>query len=368
MALSNISADRLGRLQAAMVQESVDLVAIAPTANMRYLIGFAPLMDERPCVLLASCDDIRLVVPELNADQVEARTGMETIRWADAAGPRQALAEALDSLGIRPGAVLAADDAMRADALLLLQEVINPGRSLVAGGLMSRLRMRKSEVEIDALARAAALADEALMAGADACHPGVTERQVADRIAGYFRQHGAEMVDFTIVASGPNGAFPHHETGGRHLQAGDTIIIDIGATLDGYKSDVTRVVHLGEPPSEVRAVYEAVLEANRRGRQAAVAGARACDVDRAARESLERAGFGPYFVHRTGHGLGLEVHEPPWITADSETPLEPGMVFSVEPGVYLQTKFGVRIEDIVVVTEGECRCLTGLDHGLIVRG
>ncbi|MFQ5855324.1 MAG: M24 family metallopeptidase [Anaerolineae bacterium] len=367
MALSNLSANRLSRLQAATAQESVDLVAIAPTANMRYLIGFAPLMDERPCVLLVSREDTRLVVPELNADQVEAHTGMRAIRWSDADGPHQALSEALDGLGVGPGGVLAADDSMRADALLLLQEMVEPKKSLVAGELMAPLRMRKSAAEIDALARAAALADEALMVGADACQPGVTERQVADKIASYFRQHGAEMVDFTIVASGPNSAFPHHETGDRRLEAGDTIIIDIGATLDGYKSDVTRVVHLGEPPPEVRAVYEAVLKANRRGRQAAVAGARARDVDRAARESLEQAGYGRHFTHRTGHGLGLEVHEPPWITAESDTLLEPGMAFSVEPGVYLQGQFGVRIEDIVIVTEGECRCLTGLDHGVIVR-
>jgi Xaa-Pro aminopeptidase len=136
--------------------------------------------------------------------------------------------------------------------------------------------------------------------------------------------------------------------------------------LDGYKSDVTRVVHLGEPSDEVRAAYNAVLEANRRGRAAAVAGALARDVDRAARESLERAGYGQYFVHRTGHGLGMEVHEPPWITSENDTQLEPGMVFSVEPGVYLPGKFGIRIEDIVVVTQQECRCLTGLDHAMIV--
>ncbi|MBI3764499.1 MAG: aminopeptidase P family protein [Chloroflexi bacterium] len=365
---SNVSsAERLSRLQAQMAHDGVDLVAIAPTANMRYLLGFAPLADERPCALLVSRQATRFVVPMLNADQVEGRTGLKAIRWADAAGPQQALAEALSGLGVAPGGVLAADDTMRADALLILQEAIRPARTLAAGGLMTALRIRKSEAEIEALARAAAQADRAVMVGVEACRPGVTEREVADKIAGYFRQDGAELVDFTIVASGPSGAFPHHETGDRRLQPGDTIIIDIGASLHGYKSDVTRVVHLGEPSDEVRAVYQAVLEANRRGREAARAGARARDVDRAARGSIEQAGYGPHFLHRTGHGLGLEVHEPPWMTSESDTLLEPGMVFSVEPGVYLQGKFGVRIEDIVVVTEGECRCLTGLDHQLMVK-
>ena len=367
MITSDVSAERLTRLQAQMAQAEVDLVAIAPTANMRYLLGFAPLADERPCALLVSCDDMRMVVPELNADQIEARTGMTGIRWTDAGGPHQALAEAIDELGVKPGGVLAADDTMRADALLLLQEVVSPKKSVAAGELMATLRMRKSEAELEALARAAAMADAALIVGADACQPGVTEREVAEKIASFFRSQGAEIVNFTIVGSGPNGAFPHHEFSDRRLEVGDMVIIDIGATLNGYHSDVTRVVHLGEPSAEERAVFEVVLEANRRGREAAVAGARARDVDRAARKVVEEAGYGPRFLHRTGHGMGLEVHEPPWITSESDTVLEPGMVFSVEPGIYLPGRFGVRIEDIVAVTEGESRCLTGLDRAMIIK-
>jgi Xaa-Pro aminopeptidase len=367
MRTAQLYAERLGALQAKMVQQGIDLVAIAPTANMRYLTGFAPLMDERFCALLVGVSSTRFLVPEVNAEQVEAHTGMSVIRWSDADGPQRALAKALDGLGIKAGIMLAADDCMRADSLLLLQDVVMPEQSVVAGKLMTPLRIQKSEEEIEIMGRSAALADEALMAGADACRPGVTERQVGDTIARYFREHGAEAVDFVIVASGPNSAFPHHETGDRLLESGDTIIIDIGATLGGYKSDITRVVHLGEPTAEALGVYDAVLEANRRGRQAAVSGAKASKVDRAARETLEGAGLGEYFTHRTGHGLGLETHEPPWITAKSQTKLEPGMVFSVEPGVYMPGKFGVRIEDIVVVTEGESHNLTGLDHALIVK-
>jgi Xaa-Pro aminopeptidase len=334
---------------------------------MRYLLGFAPLADERLCALLVTPQAVRFVVPVLNANQVEAQTGMPAIRWSDAAGPDGALVQAIGELDLKSGGVLAADDTMRADILLILQEAIRPGRSIAAGDLMAALRVCKSDEEIEALAQSASLADQALLAGATACQPGVTERHVAGVIAAYFRDHGAETVDFTIVASGPNGAFPHHETGQRPLQVGDTIILDIGATLAGYKSDITRVVHLGEPSDEVKTVYQAVLEANQRGREAAVAGVPAREVDRAARQAIEQAGYGPLFFHRTGHGLGLEAHEPPWITAESKTILQPGMVFSVEPGVYLPDKFGIRIEDIVVVTQGACRCLTGLDHKLIVN-
>jgi Xaa-Pro aminopeptidase len=358
---------RLRTLQEVLAKAGVDLIAIGPTSNMRYLLGFSPMADERLCLLLVTPQGTRLVVPDVNADQVEARTGRQAIRWTDDAGPEQALAGALGELHVHRPPVLAVDAAMRADALLTLQEGAQPGSCISGAELMARLRMRKSETELEALGSSAALADRAMMAGVEACRPGVTERDVAHQIARYLRENGAETVDFTLVASGENGAFPHHEAGDRQLKIGDAIIIDIGATLNGYKSDVTRVVHLGDPSPELLTVYDAVLEANRRGRAAARAGVQGCDVDRAARSVIEQAGYGPHFVHRTGHGLGMDVHEEPWISADSTTVLQPGMVFSVEPGIYLPGRFGVRIEDIVAVTDGECRCLTGLDHGLIVK-
>ncbi len=367
MSKSTNSNERITLLQAQMAKSGMGLTAIAPTANMRYLLGFVPMADERPCALLLTPDATRMVVPQLNADQVEANTNMAALRWTDAEGPRRAFTQALAELKVKPGGVLVADDTMRADALLLLQELVSPGKSLPSFELMSGLRIRKSEVEIEALARAAAMADRALMAGAEACRPGVAEREVAEKISASFRSQGADAVSFTAVGSGPNGAFPHHQFGDRRLEQGDMVILDIGATLDGYHSDVTRVVHLGKPTAQERAIYEVVLEANRRGREAVKAGARARDVDRAARQFIEQAGYGPQFLHRTGHGLGLEVHEPPWITGESETELEPGMVFSVEPGIYLQGKFGVRLEDIVVVTDGASRNLTGLDHAIIVN-
>jgi len=362
------SQGRIRRLQAEMVQQHVDLVAIAPTVNMRYLLGFASFPDERPCFLLLSPNLAGLVVPTLNADQFEAHTALPIARWTDAAGPHQAIVQSMAALGVGKGVTMAVDNTMRADALLLLQNMIAPTQSLAADTLMTVLRMCKSEAEIAALARSAELADGAMLAGVAACRVGATERAVAEAVADHFRKNGAEMVDFAIIASGPNGAFPHHETGSRQLESGDTIVLDIGATLDGYKSDITRVVHLGEPPTEVRAAYDAVRKANLAGQRAAVAGARAADVDWATRQSLEQAGYGPYFVHRTGHGLGMEIHEPPWIGSESDAVLLPGMVFSIEPGVYFLNKFGIRVEDIVVIRpEGKCRCLTGLSHDLNVR-
>jgi Xaa-Pro aminopeptidase len=345
----------------------VDLTAVAPTSNMRYLLGFSPLADERLCLLLVTQSGTQLVVPELNANQVEARAGMDGIRWTDDEGPKGALRHALEKLKVDQPDVLAADAAMRADALLLLLEAAEPEEAIDGTDLMAALRMRKSKSEIEALARAAAQADRAMMAGVEVCQPGVTEREVAQEIARAFREDGADEVHATLVASGPHGAFPHHEAGDRTLTSGDTIVIDIVATLDGYSSDITRMVHLGKPSSDVREVYDTVLKANQAGRGAVRPGARACDVDRATRSVIEEAGYGRYFFHRTGHGLGMDVHEPPWISATNEQVLEPGMVFSVEPGIYLPDRFGIRIEDIVAVTDDGCRCLTGLDRDLIVK-
>jgi Xaa-Pro aminopeptidase len=276
--------------------------------------------------------------------------------------------EALNLLDIQPGVVMAADDTMRADVLLLLQDMAKPRASIAAGSLMLSLRLQKSEIEVQALSLAAAQADEALLVGVEACRPGVTEREVADQIANYFRSHGAEVVDFTLVASGPNGAYPHHQFSDRILQMGDFVILDIGATLNGYHSDVTRMIHLGEPTEEERAIFDIVLEANKQGREAIQPGARACDIDHATRRVIEKAGYGPNFFHRTGHGIGLEVHETPWITPTNETILGPGMAFSVEPGIYLPGRLGVRIEDIVIVTKEGYHCLTGVDHELFVKG
>jgi Xaa-Pro aminopeptidase len=360
------SEDRLRRLQVSMAEEGVDMAAFGPTANMRYLLGFAPHADERPCLLLVAQQAVRMVVPSLNAEETAAHTeGIELVAWEDAQGPQQALQQALSSLP-RPR-YLAVDGAMRADFLLLLQGAATPEEAQPAAPLLAPLRQRKSAAEIETLARAAAQADRVMQAAIDACRPGVTEAEVAWAAEDAFRLDGADEVIFTLVASGPNGAYPHHHSGKRPLQDGDAIVIDVGASLNGYKSDITRMAFLGEPPAEFTKAYQAVLEANERARAAVRPGVTAQEIDQAARSSLEAAGYGEYFVHRTGHGLGLEVHEPPWITATNEQVLEEGMVFSIEPGIYFSGQFGVRIEDIVVVIESGVRNLTGFDHQLVIK-
>ncbi len=169
------------------------------------------------------------------------------------------------------------------------------------------------------------------------------------------------------MGAGANGAFPHHHSGNTRLQNGDAVVIDIGATYRGYKSDITRMVHLGKPTWELTKAYNAVLNANQRAMAAVRPGVTTEELDRVGRSTLESAGLGQYFTHRLGHGLGLDGHEPPWIMNGNTTTLEEGMVFSIEPGIYFTGKFGIRIEDIVVVTATGVRNLTGFDHALVVK-
>ena len=360
------SNNRLTQLQIAMQAANIDLAAIGPTANMRYLLGFTPHPDERLCLLLVSAAAASVVVPTLNADGLAAHTDLPLHRWPDAEGPEMALTQALS--GQPQVKRLAVDGTMRADFLLPLQAATMPTDTITVEPLLAPLRARKSPAEIELVAQAAAQADRAVQAVVDACRPGVTELELAWVARDAFQRDGAEEVSFTLIASGPNGAYPHHHSGPRQLQTGDAVIIDIGALFNGYQSDITRMVFLGAPPPEFVEVYEAVLAANRQGRAAVRPGVTAEEVDRVTRTKLAEAGYGDYFIHRTGHGLGLEVHEPPYIMAGNEQVLEAGMVFSVEPGVYLPGRFGVRIEDIVAVTDTGVRTLTGFDHQLVVKG
>lgn len=358
---------RMSILRDAMANSHVDIVAVAPGDMMRYLAGYATYPDERVCLLLISMHKAVVVAPALNAEEWQTHTALPLYIWADEESPRAALLAALSSLEASHVRRLAVDGEMRADFLLYLLEATGGPDIITLSALGAPLRLRKSSSEIELLQAAAAQADRAMQAAVEACQPGVTEAQVAWMAEQAFRMDGADYVCFTLVASGPNSAFPHHRSGQRVLQHGDAIIIDIGASLNNYKSDITRVVYLGEPPLAFLRTYDAVLRANEQARAAIEPGVPAASIDRAARAVLEAAGCAGRFIHRTGHGLGLSVHEPPWIMAGNEQLLEEGMVFSIEPGVYFPGQFGIRIEDIVVVTASGARTLTGFDRRLIVK-
>jgi Xaa-Pro aminopeptidase len=232
-------------------------------------------------------------------------------------------------------------------ALMIMGALPNPTYEFT-GSTIGALRMRKDEDEYVNLKENALIDDRAMQAGFAAIKEGVTELEIGEAINKHFISEGAKP-QFCIVGSGPNGAFPHHHTGDRKVQYGDVVLIDIGGRKGTFPSDMTRMSVLGEPPEEYHEVHAIVERAVQAAMKAAKPGVMAKEVDAAARGVITEAGYGEYFVHRTGHGLGIDIHEPPYITATSDVVLDEGMVFSIEPGIYLQGRFGVRLEEIVIL-------------------
>jgi len=226
------------------------------------------------------------------------------------------------------------------------------------------LRAIKDADEVERLAAAGAAADACFEAIARVRFEGRRESEIGAELATLLREHGHSQVDFTVVGSGPNGANPHHELSQRTIQAGDMVVLDFGGIKDGYGSDTTRTVHVGDPTDEEHEVFEIVRRAQQAGFDAVRPGVACQEIDRAARRVITDAGYGECFIHRTGHGIGLTTHEPPYIVEGETRPLLPGMCFSIEPGIYLPGRFGVRIEDIVTVTEDGARRLNNTSHEL----
>lgn len=358
---------RLDALRDRMADTSTDLVALGPGPHMQWLLGYHPHADERPCLLLVGKAGETMLMPALNAEGAREHVDLAFHQWSDAEGPDAALARALGDIGATDARAVVLDETMRADFALLVLDVLPAASHAFTGETVGALRMRKDDGEYEHLKRNALLNDRAMRAGLEAIRPGISETQVADAIAAQFEAEGARPL-FMIVGSGPNGAFPHHATGDRKLAEGDAIVIDIGGRKNGFPSDMTRMAAVVHPPegyAEVHAVVERAV-------QAAIAAARpgvvAKKVDAAARTVIAEAGYGDFFVHRTGHGLGIEVHEPPYLTSVSETVLEEGMVFSIEPGIYLPGRFGIRLEEIVILRSDGPEILSELPRDLFVSG
>jgi Xaa-Pro aminopeptidase len=356
---------RTRRAQSRLDAVGADALALTPGRDCYYLTGVDAEASDRLQLLVVPADgDPTFVVPTLEADAVRATTWVDDVRtWDDETGPGPALDPLLD--GLSPSRVLLADR-MWARFSLALRERLPDASFGLASEVLSPLRRRKDDRELDALRAAAEAADATVRdlraLGADAV--GMTESALAAHIEERLDAHGGTGVAFdTIVGAGPNGADPHHASGEREIRAGEPVVLDFGTRVDAYPSDQTRtVVFDGEPSEAFRRVHDVVREAQSRAVAAVDPGVTAGAVDHAAREVIEEAGYGDRFVHRTGHGVGLDVHEAPDIVAGSETVLEPGMVFSVEPGVYLPDRFGVRIEDLVVVTGDGCERLNHTDR------
>ena len=348
---------RIERLTARLANEAVAGALVGPTSELFYFCGYRAMPLERLTALVVAPDATSvLIVPALERPRVGNVTSsvVDVVVWDDIDDPYDVVCRLIAELCERAsedGTLrLAIDPRIWAVHLLEIQSRLQGAAFVDLARFSGPQRAVKDEVELDAMRRAAAIADRVACRLGELVEPGLTERLVAKRIGDALLEEGAETVEFVIVASGPNSASPHHEPSQRVLSPGDVVVCDFGGTVDGYCSDITRTVVLGEVPTGFGRVYEVVEEAQQAAVEKARAGTSAAEVDRAARSIIEDAGYGENFLHRTGHGIGIDVHEAPYIVASNREKLSENMTFSIEPGIYVDGQWGVRIEDIVVST------------------
>ena len=359
--------DRLSRLRARMAETGTDLVAVGPTSNLTWLSGIHAHGDERPVMQIVTRDTAALLMPSLNADSVRTQTDLPFHEWTDAEGAEGALDRLLAAAGVKGRPVtVALDEGMRADFALLLLDALTPARRGFLDATVGWLRARKDPGEYALLKANARICDVAMLAGFDALREGITEAEVAEVLKRSFADQGADT-EFHSVCFGGDGAFPHYATGAALLEPGMAVLIDTGGRKDGYPSDMTRVGHFGPAPEDFAAIHAIVDQAVEAALAAARPGVRARDVDAAARGVISAAGYGVRFPHRVGHGLGVDIHEAPYITATSDTILEEGMVFSIEPGIYLPGRFGLRLEEIVFLHADGPEILSCLSRTALAR-
>lgn len=358
-------ASRLAEAATAAAVAGLDALLLTPGPDLRYLTGYDTHLSERlTCLALPADGDPFLLTPELERRSAQAsaacQAGLELLTWNETEDPFQLLAGRLGSVE-----ALGVADQMWAMMLLRIGDVFPEAGMGLASAALQDLRMRKSAAEVAALAAAGAAIDRVHAQVPGWLRPGRTEREVAADIAAAIVAEGHSRADFTIVGSGPNAAKPHHEPSGRVLAAGDAVVVDIGGTMpSGYCSDCTRTYVIGSPAAEFARYYEVLREAQEAACALVKPGVSAEAVDAAARDLIAAAGYGEHFVHRTGHGIGLQTHEHPYIVAGNSLPLEPGMAFSVEPGIY-PGPHGARIEDIVVCTPGGGQRLNNASRELV---
>jgi D-alanyl-D-alanine dipeptidase len=359
-------AGRLDRASETVATRGLDGLIVGVGPDLEYLVGYAaPALERLTALIVRPGSAPALIVPELERPRALEAPGaglVEMVSWVDGDDPYERAVKLFGTSAAR----LAAGNKLWAAHLLELQTLLPETAFEVAGPVLAELRAVKDAGEIDFLTRAGAAADAAFGDIVAEGLAGRGEREVAASLAAHLVKRGHETADFAIVASGPNGASPHHEPGGRTIQMGDVVVLDFGGRLGGYCSDITRTVSVGEPSEETRTVHGIVRDAQQAAFEAVGKGVTGEQADRAARDVIERAGYGEAFVHRTGHGIGLDVHEDPYLVSGNDRVLVPGNCFSIEPGIYLEGRFGVRIEDIVAITEDGPRRLNEATRDLVI--
>ena len=360
-------ADRFDRVRARMQGLGVDTLLVSVGPDLPYLTGYEAMPLERLTMLVLPVDGAgTLVVPRLEAPRVVDRPEFTVRPWGESEDP---IAIVSDLVGA--DSRLAIGDRTWARFVVDLQAALPRATWCKASLVLGPLRARKDAAEIESLRAAAAAADRVAMAlqTGEIDLVGRTEAQVSVELGRRLRAEGHHRVNFAIVAAGPNAASPHHDPGERVIAEGEVVLCDFGGTMFdahgvGYCSDITRCVHLGEPSEEIAEAYAVLLDAQQAAVAAAVVGAPCEEVDATARRIIAAAGWGEQFIHRTGHGIGIEEHEDPYIVIGNDTLLEAGHAFSIEPGIYVEGKFGFRLEDIVVASNAGPDSLNNADHDL----
>ena len=357
----NDYAGKIARLQEVMREEGIGLAVLSWTDQMRYLTGYVEGAHERFLALFVPAQgEAAFVVPSMNAQMAHTNpAGIgQVLGWTDGDTWQPAVQQLLAQYALADDAKVLIDDELHSIHLLDLEKQFPTLHYEPAGVTLAKLRGVKTDAELASLEAAAILIDTVFEETVAHLHEGITETELQDFVRASIKRHHSTPSFPPLICFGTNGAMPHHHSDDTPLQKGDMVVIDIGCTWDNYCSDITRTVAFGEPGDEdARKVYKIVSDAHHAAREAVRPGAFCGDVDAAARNVIEAAGYGAEFFHRTGHGIGLSVHEPPNINTGSREALAPGMCFSVEPGVYLAGRFGVRIENIVTVTAEEGRSL-----------
>ncbi len=334
------------KLTALMKERGVKALVLSPSMNMLYTTGFNTFPGERLLVsILDASGEVIFVIPKMYEQEVMGKAVFDRIiSWDDSQDPGKILEVLCNEKGYA-GSTIAMEDTMWFIAFERIYEAFKQARFIKASSIIGELRKHKTADEADKMRKSSELADKAVGRIIPMIKAGMRETEVRDILEAELKMQGMSSPSFdTIIGSGPNSALPHYT-------AGDSIVIDFGGVFQGYCSDMTRTVMLGKATPEYREVYETVKEAQRKAVETVRPGMKASEIDAAARSYIAEKGYGDYFIHRTGHGIGMEVHEEPYISDISKSILQPGMVFSIEPGVYLPGKFGVRIEDLVMVTE-----------------
>jgi len=358
--------EKLDHLQAYMVSENIDLIYLDNPNTVAYFTDFESDPHERIVAYVVAQNDHFLFVPDLEKEEAQTQGNVDAIySYADEESPWAIIGEKSFEMTREINLVCIDETSLTVERYFALQDVLQTTHFEDIGPFINQMQVVKTDDEIDKMRTAGQLADEALQIGIDALKEGVTEQEVAASIDMEMKKKGVSEMSFpTLVLFGDHAASPHGNPGARQLKANEFVLFDLGVIYDGYASDVSRTVAFGPVTEKEEAIYQVVLNAQTAAQEAVKPGMRAGELDQLAREIIEDAGYGEYFTHRLGHGIGKTAHEFPSIHGSNETILEPGMCFSIEPGIYIPGEVGVRIEDCVYVTETGCKPLTVRDKEL----